>query len=244
MQHLQSSIENPLISCIVPTYNSERYVAEALQSIVAQTYHPLEVIIADDGSTDNTLKIVRAFVSPLTPIRIVTQHTRGPAATRNMGIQAAAGEFLAFLDADDLWHPEKLTRQIAAFRTQPSLDICVTHIQMFWEDELQQEAAMFRSEPRTKPIPGFATTTLLARRSVFERIGMLNESLWFADATEWFIRASVAGITSALLPDVLTHHRMHSSNHTRRRREASTDEFLLLVKGVLDRRRMQRNKEA
>lgn len=112
-----------LISCIVPVFNGERYVSETLDSILAQTYRPLELIVADDGSTDGTAAVVARYGEP---VRYLWQSNQGPAAARNLGVSAAQGEFVAFLDADDLWHPEKLTRQMARFHARPELSLSVT----------------------------------------------------------------------------------------------------------------------
>ncbi len=223
-----------LISCIVPAFNSGRYIGEALESILSQTYTNIEVIVADDGSTDNTAEIVEAFGER---VKLTSQETKGPAATRNLGVAAARGDFLAFLDADDLWHEEKLDRQAARFSSRPELEACVTHAKMFWVPGLEHEALEYSENPRSEAIPGYATTTLLARRSLFERIGNFRTDLWFSDATEWFIRAREAGIELELMPDVLTFHRMHELNLTRRRSEASKEEFARIVGESLTRRR-------
>ena len=223
-----------LVSCIVPVYNGERYVRGSVGSIMAQTHRPIEVIVADDGSTDGTRHAVEAFGDE---IRFVTQPTAGPAATRNLGLQAARGEFLAFLDADDLWHPDKLALQLGRFVEDPELDLCLSHVQMFWTPDVKAEGEAYRDHPRAQPIPGYATTTLLARRYVFETIGGFDTGLWFGDATDWFIRAAEKGLKLEVLPDVLTFHRMHDENLTRRRREDSGEEFLRIVKASLDRRR-------
>lgn len=232
---------SPLISCIVPTFNAARYVQEALGSIQAQTYRPLEIIVADDGSTDDTLTLARACVPDLC---IVTQETAGPAATRNLGLDTVSGPFVAFLDADDLWHPEKLARQMARFQARPELEACITCAQLFWTADLQHEAEQYRDHPRAAPQPGYATTTLLARREVFQTVGRLDSTLWFADATDWFIRAAEVGTILELLPDVLTYHRMHPANLTRRRSEASRQEFLRVVHASLRRRRQQGQTDA
>lgn len=224
----------PLISCIVPTFNSAPYLREALDSITAQSYRPLEVIVADDGSTDATRAIVAGYGGQ---VSLVIQPTSGPAATRNLGLRAARGEFVAFLDADDLWHPEKLARQYARFDAQPDLEIGVTAAQLFWAAELTAEEGQYRDHPRAQALPGYATTTLLATRAVFERVGLFDTTLWFADATDWFIRAAEHGLGVDLLPEVLTYHRMHVGNLTRRRSEASRDEFLRVVRASLHRRR-------
>ena len=223
-----------LVSCIVPIYNGERFLAEALDSILDQTYQPLEVIAADDGSTDGSREIVAGYGDR---VRWITQPTSGPAATRNLGLREANGNLVAFLDADDLWHREKLARQMERFRVRPELEACVTEARLFWTAELTDEADHYRDHRRADAVPGYATTTLLARRSLFDRIGVFREDLWFADATEWFIRAREQAVVMEILPEVLVHHRMHETNLTRRRSEASRQEFARVVKASLDRRR-------
>ena len=130
-----------LISCIVAVYNGERYLGEAIDSILAQTYRPSEIIIVDDGSTDGTAAVVARYGQQ---VRYVWQPNSGPAAARNLGLDVMQGEFVAFLDADDLWHPEKLAQQMARFRARPELDYCVAHAQNFWVPELQGEALNLR----------------------------------------------------------------------------------------------------
>jgi glycosyltransferase involved in cell wall biosynthesis len=229
------TVTQPLISCVVPGFNSERYISEALESILKQTYRPIEVIVADDGSSDATAAVAASYGER---VRYVTQVTSGPAATRNLGLYAATGLFVAFLDADDLWHPEKLARQFARFEARPEIDYCVTHAQMFWTSEVAHEAERYKDHARAHPLPGYATTTLLTRRSTFDKVGDFNTALWFGDATEWFIRAAEQGLNMELLPDVLTYHRMHTANLTRRQSDESKAEFLSIIKSSLDRRRM------
>jgi glycosyltransferase involved in cell wall biosynthesis len=232
---------SPLISCIVPAFNSARFVRHALESIFAQTHRPLQVVVADDGSTDATLAIVRAFPQA---VEIVTQTTAGPSATRNLGARAARGDFVAFLDADDAWHVEKLSRQWARFAARPDLDICLSHAQLVWSEDVAAEATFFRDHPRAQIVPGYATTTMLARRSLFDVVGGFDDVLWFADATDWFMRAAERGVCIEMMPDVLTYHRMHASNLTRRRSASSREEFLDVIKRSLDRRRARDDRKA
>jgi glycosyltransferase involved in cell wall biosynthesis len=226
--------DSPLISCIVPTFNSADYVRHALESVFAQTHRPLQVIVADDGSADETVAIVRAFSQP---VEVVAQPTAGPAATRNCGLRAARGDFVAFLDADDEWNPEKLARQVARFGMRPDLDVCLSHVRLLWSAALAGEEARFRDHPRAATVPGYASTTMLARRSLFDLVGEFDRELWFADATDWFLRAAERGLRIEMLAEVLTYHRMHGSNLTRRRSAASREEFLDVIKRSLDRRR-------
>jgi glycosyltransferase involved in cell wall biosynthesis len=223
-----------MVSCIVPVFNGERYLAEAINSILAQTYRPLEVIVADDGSTDQTRKISVGFGDV---VRYIMQANQGPSTARNLGIQAAAGEFIAFLDADDLWHAEKLTCQLERFQAKPELDYCVTHCQNFWIPELQAEAEKFRNHRISRPMPGYVTGTLVVRRVAFTKVGLFSTKLAHGDSTEWFLRAAEHGTKSELLPEVLMYRRIHLNNRSRLLATRSKDEFLRLLKSSLDRRR-------
>ncbi len=225
---------NELISCIVTSFNSEKYIVEAVNSILEQTYKHTEIIIADGGSTDNTQEVIEKFNSD---INFVTQKTLSPAATRNLGFQYSKGDYIAFLDADDLWHPEKLTRQMNCFITNPEIELCITYAEIFWSEDLKNERVFFKNHPRSKSIPGYATTTLLAKKNVFEKTGEFNNNLWFTDAAEWFIRAKELGLKIHVIEEPLTFHRMHRSNLTKRKSEESREEFLALVKSVLDRKK-------
>lgn len=227
----------PTVGVVVPAYDAERYLSHALESILAQTRAPDDVVVADDGSGDRTRQIAASYGAP---VRVVAQPTCGPAATRNLGLATVRGDFVAFLDPDDLWEPRKLEIQLACFDADPRLDACLTHVRMFWDDEMADESKRFLDHPRARPVPGFATTTLLARRAAFERTSGFDDRLWFSDATEWILNALEAGLSFRLLPEVLVRHRIHASNLTRRQNEASREEFLRLVKRSLDRRRRQR----
>jgi glycosyltransferase involved in cell wall biosynthesis len=224
----------PLISCIVPVYNGERYLSEALDSILAQTRAPEQIIVADDGSTDGTAGVLASYGDRV--LYLYQPNTR-PSAARNLGLRAAEGEFVTFLDSDDRWHPEKLARQLARFEARPEIDYCVTHVQNFWVPELQEEAERFRGHPRSAPVAGYVTQTLMARRSLFDRIGPFNAELKNADAADWFLRADAAGALSELLPDVLVYRRLHPGNRSRTLEANSRDEFLRLLKASGDRRR-------
>ena len=170
-------------------------------------------------------------------MRYLKQSNTGPAAARNLGLGAANGEFIAFLDADDLWHGEKLERQMARFRARPELDYCVAHAQNFWASELIEEQSRFRDHRIARPLPAYSTTTLLARRRLFDRVGQFDPALPHGDSTEWFLRANESGAVSELLPDVLLYRRLHKGNHSRIGASNSREQYLRIVKASLDRRR-------
>ncbi len=225
---------SPLVSCIVPVFNGERYLREALDSIFGQTYLRLEVIVVNDGSTDGTATVIAAFGDR---VRSLWQSNRGPATARNLGIRAATGDFIAFLDADDIWHPQKLERQMARFRARPELAYCVTHVQNFWIPELQLEKETFRDHRISKALPGYVTQTLLARRRVFQTVGLFDSSFKHGDSTEWFLRAAQLGTVSELLLDVLLYRRLHPTNRSRVSAARSREEYLRILKLSLDRKR-------
>ena len=230
-------MKTPLISCIVPVFNGERYLGETLDSILEQTYRTTEIIVADDGSTDGTAQVVASYGNK---VRYLKQDNAGASAARNLGLSAARGVFVAFLDADDLWHPQKLAHQMACFDGRPELDLCITFQQNFWIPELALEAERYRDHNLSKPAPGYNSGTLLARNSVFETVGPFNPVLRHADKTEWFLRAFEKGIVIQLLPDILVYRRFHQANCSRTLGAESRDEYLNLLKASLDQHRLAR----
>jgi glycosyltransferase involved in cell wall biosynthesis len=234
-------VEAGLVSCIVPAYNAERYLREALDSIFAQTYRPIEVIVVDDGSTDRTAAIVAEYGQPVVYLH---QPNAGHGAARNRGVEVAHGEYLAFLDADDLWHPEKLTRQVARFEVRPELDMCVTHAQNFWAPDLAEEAARFEGSNYAGPLPGYVFPTLMVRRAFFDRVGPLDVTLRLGDDNDWFLRAYDHGATVELLPEILFKRRIHGSNNSFRTIDDATEAMLSVVKKTLDRRRRLKRRTA
>ena len=220
-----------MVSCIVPVFNGERFLREALDSIVEQTHRPLEVVVVDDGSTDNTPQIAASYRD----VRLVRQANAGPAAARNRGLRETRGQLVAFLDADDLWRPEKLERQVGRFIRRAELGLCFTHGRNFWAPELREEEARLREHRIARPMPIWLPSTLLARRRVFDAVGGFDESLRFGHSTEWLLRARAEGIVVEMVPEVLYRRRLHGGNRSRRMSTESRDEFLRIVKAHADR---------
>jgi len=227
-------VEPRLVSCVVISWNSEQYLGAAIDSVLAQTYRPIEVLVVDAESSDDSMRVASSFPAP---VRALSIPDRGPTATRNAGVSAARGEFVAFLDGDDLWHPDKLSRHMERFDERPQLDCSITLIQNFWDEGHELESAHYRDHPRMQPVAGYVMTTSCVRRSVFDRVGMLDESLLFADSADWFIRADRCEVVVELLPEVLTLHRLHGNNLSRRRAGESTAEFARVLKSRLDHQR-------
>ena len=224
---------NPLVSCIVPMFNGERYLAEALDSILAQTWQPVEVIVVDDGSTDGSAAVVAGYGAR---VSYIYQANAGTAAARNRGLDAAAGAFIAFLEQDDLWHEEKLARQMARFEARPELELCMSHMQNFWAPEMRAEERRLRGHPFSGELAGYCTQAIVVRRDLFDKVGRFDTSMRITSDVDWFLRAEDHGAVTEILPDVLIFRRMHESNLSR---DAAvlTDELLGVLKATLDRRR-------
>lgn len=233
-EYLVGEIKNSVVSCIVPVFNGERYVQEALESISSQTYRPLEIIVVDDGSTDNTHEVVRSLGIS---VQYIEQVNMGPAAARNFGISLAKGDFVAFLDSDDLWHQEKLSKQMARFQAKPEAEICITHISHFEDSEVGRKDSRYYGHRRLDNIPGYVTQTLLARRTTFDKVGIFDSTLRHGDANDWFVRVADCGLCMELLPEVLVYRRLHATNFSSQGRSVSLAEHLKIIKASLDRRR-------
>jgi glycosyltransferase involved in cell wall biosynthesis len=204
--------------------NGERYLRGAIESALAQTLPPHEVIVLDDGSTDGSSAVARSFDGRL---RYIQQAPLGLGVARNTALAAATGEFAGYLDADDLWDPCKLKVQLSAFERDPSLDLVFGHLRRFMDgspDEL--------SEPLPAPYGG----TLLFRRAAAERVGPFPTDVHVGEFLDWMLRARDLGLHEAMVPDVVLLRRQHAGNITRREL-APFGDFARLLKASIDRRR-------
>ncbi len=209
----------PLVSVILPTFNSERFLAEALQSVLAQDYPAFEIIAVDDGSTDGTLDLLRNH-SGLTCIE---QPHRGVSTARNAAIAAARGSILSFLDSDDLWPPDRLSVGVAHLQAHPEVGYVLGRQRMFAEPGCRVPS-WIRPEWLAAPQDAANAGVLLARRETFARVGGFNAGFECGEDTEWLTRASESRIPMSRLPEVLLHRRLHGANLSigafERRREA------------------------
>jgi len=229
--------EHPLVSVIIPVYNGARYLHAALESVFAQTYRPFEVVVVDDGSVDASGVIAQSFPD----VRYIHQANQGVATARNNGLEAARGEFFAFLDQDDLWTPEKLKLQIAHLLSHPDLGYTLTQ-QQFFLDQGATIPAWFRKELLTEVHTGWVLGTLVVRRTAFENVGNFATGYSAASDGDWFFRAKAAEIPMAVVPELLLLKRIHGANESARAKEILS-ELRKVVKSSLDRQRSETNRE-
>jgi glycosyltransferase involved in cell wall biosynthesis len=216
--------DSPRVSAVVTAFNCERYLAEAIESALGQTLPPSEVVVVDDGSTDETRAVAGRY-----PVRLVEQAHAGIGAARNRGVEATGGEWVAFLDGDDRWPPGRLDRLVAAITTDPELDVVFGHVEEF----LSASAPPGASAPRR--LPGYLPSAALVRRQLFQHVGPFRTDLRTGEFVDWYMRALELGCRSVLLADVTLERRLHAANLSRRR-EVWAD-YARIVKASLDRRR-------
>jgi glycosyltransferase involved in cell wall biosynthesis len=204
-------VSRPVVSVVLPVFNGEAFLSEAIESVLAQTWSPVELIVVDDGSTDRSADIARAH-----PVTYVRQENAGVAAARNRGLAEAGGDLISFLDQDDVWLPEKLERQVAALEREPGARMCICRFEMFLEPghELPSwtDAAFLEGSHRTPQVG-----TLLVRRELFEEVGVFDTSYAAANDTDWFLRTRELEVRLALVDEPLQRYRIHSGNASARR---------------------------
>lgn len=227
------SYTSPSVTCVIPVYNGERFLSEAVASVFAQRGPSVDIIIVDDGSTDGTREVASRLGARVT---YVHQDNAGPAAARNQGITRAQGDFIAFLDSDDIWHPDKTAIQLARFAGRPELAICTGHMQNFWAPEVEHEMQTLQDGRLTQIQPNLGSS-FLARRSVFDTVGLLDPAFRHRDIQELILRATDSGLVAETLPDVLVKRRIHDANISRHRSEAGDMELLAIARARLARRR-------
>jgi glycosyltransferase involved in cell wall biosynthesis len=222
----------PLISVMIGVYNAAPYLGEAIESVFAQDYEPLELIVVDDGSTDGSGEVARAFAS----VRVIRQENAGNGAARNRAVEEASGALYAFLDADDRFTPGKLSLQKAALDADPGIDMVFGHVQEFLSPDLDEATRAMLRPPAPEPMPWTAPNLMLIRRESFDRVGLFTTSVRVGVTVDWFARAAEAGLRYAVLPEVVLERRLHTQNNGLRER-ASRSQYLEVIRQAMERRR-------
>jgi len=209
----------PLVSALIPLHDCERFVGEAIESVLAQTHAPLECVVVDDGSSDRGPEIVAGFGQRVTLLR---QPRLGAAAARNAAARAAGGELLAFLDADDLWEPEKIERQVALFGPRPDLCFAYCGLRLIDSDgrELGRSAppdpsrALRNTLLNEPPFVSLAQTGMV-RRDAFWAAGGFDEAMSNAEDSDLAWRLFATRLPAAALPEPLASYRSHPAQKHR-----------------------------
>lgn len=225
MNSLQRDNQSPLVSVIIPAYNADQFIAQAIQSVMDQTYRWYEIIVVDDGSTDETQGILKGFSGQ---IRCMYQENRGPSVARNVGIAIAQGKYICFLDADDLWTSDKLEIQVAFLERHSDIALVFSDHQDFQEgyvaphsflddkrktfgDALVTEVPIQKAFFRLIQENFISTPTVMLRKTCFDKAGLFDANLWSVEDRDLWLRIA-ANFKLACLPKIFCKRRVHQAN--------------------------------
>lgn len=208
----------PTVSVIIPNYNYGRFLSEAIESVLSQTYACSEIIVVDDGSTDDSLNVLAQYEKK--GVKVIRQKNCGVGAARNAGAKASSGDFIAFFDADDIWLPHKIERQLELFQSDKEIGLTTVGVREFGKDGktiakylngqngwCAEDLLIFR------PVVIVPGTTAMIKREVFELVGGFDETKEMHPSEDWEFCYRVArNFKLAYLPEVLVEYRNHGDN--------------------------------
>ena len=207
----------PRVTIVIPTYNALAFLPETLASVYQQTYQDFEVIVVDDGSADGSLDWLKA--QNFARLRALSQENQGVSVARNRGVREARGEFIAFLDADDLWEPEKLEKQLAVFAAKPDTGLVHTGTRILEADGslgatfgVSAEGDTLTRVIRSNPIR--CGSTPLVKKACFEEVGLFDSSLLRSEDWEMWVRVA-AKYPFGVVDEPLVRYRQHASNKSK-----------------------------
>jgi glycosyltransferase involved in cell wall biosynthesis len=213
------------ISVIIPAYDAAAYLAEAIDSVLKQTLLPQEIIVVDDGSTDTTAGIAASFPE----VTLVRARHGGAGAARNRGVEHARAGYLAFLDADDYWLPEKLQQQLSMLDQHSELDGVFSRFELFHSPDMT-EADRLRYPIRENAVAGNMAGCLLIKHEAFHDVGGFDETLPGGEFIEWMLRARQAGRMFGMVEATLMRRRIHGRNSVLREQASMHAAYLRIVR--------------
>ncbi|MCX5518800.1 glycosyltransferase family A protein [Kaistia defluvii] len=200
-----------LVSIVVPAYDAEPFIGEALDSLAAQTYREFEILVVDDGSRDRTARLVTEEAERDSRIRLLSIPHSGVAAARNAGVRAARGSLVSFLDADDLWRPDRLERHVSLLGREPATDLIVGEVLVFEALSPTFEPVLGSDHVQLRSVNLGAATI---RSTVFDAVGVFDETMRFSEDLDFLLRVHEAGMSLAVESEVALLYRRHDANMT------------------------------
>ena len=226
---------SPRVSVLIPCYNAGRYLSAALDSVLAQTYQDFEIIVVDDGSQDDSGAVAARYPR----VRYFHNAHSGISVTRNLAISKAGGEILVFLDADDLWEPEKLEKQVAYLDSHPDCQLVYTLVRNFFDGD--PTAMTQRQEQLLNANMDNCLVTCCIRRSLYETYGGYREDYAYGEDTHWVTRLWAAGINMKhCIPEALYLRRIHDSNISLSHRKVEQRDMMTLMADAIRQARKNR----
>lgn len=227
---------NSLVSVIIPVKNGERFLAEAINSVLEQDYRPLEIIVVDGRSVDRSREIAGSFER----VRIISQVGHGLADAWNVGIDAANGDFIAFLSHDDLWVPKKLSTQVNDLLQHPEVQYTIARVKFFAQPGVRAGSG-FRTRLFEGDYIGRLTENLVARKLLFDVVGRFDVTLRVSPDVDWFARAKDMRVPMAIVPEVLLLKRVHDANLSLVEVDECHRDLLRVLRRSVERQRKNRS---
>lgn len=221
-----------LISVVVPVFDGERWLGEAIESVLGQSYGDTEIIAVDDGSTDGS----RAVLARYPGVQVVDEGHGGVSVARNRGLRRTRGELVAFIDQDDRWRPGKLAIQVRLLRERPEVGCALGLQHIFLEPGFEWPTWMAnRVRLLSRPHIGYLPGAMLVRRTAFERIGPFDESFTIGSDADWLVRARDLGVSLEAVDEIVIDKRIHYGNLSHDPQTAT--DMLTVLAASLRRRR-------
>ena len=231
--------DSPRVSIIIPAFNAASVIAETLVSVMNQTFTDFEVLIVDDGSNDNTVDVAKTFCVADARFQLITSNHAGLSATRNIGIKQSRGEWIAFVDADDIWLPEKLARQMETVGERSEVDLSFTNYH-FWDGTHVLRTRTFyegmsaKNEilPRLIERCTYLVSAVIVRADLFKRVGGFDVTLPCCEDWDLWLRMAESGMTVAGIETPLVHYRRWPGNMTKNRLAMSEYKVVVLERNA------------
>jgi glycosyltransferase involved in cell wall biosynthesis len=217
----------PSVGVVIAAWNAERWLAQALDSVLAQEHMPVDVLVIDDGSSDATGELARRYPPP---VRVIGQANAGIGAARNRGVEQVSGDAVAFLDADDLMTPASIACRVRVLSSRPEIDLVFGTVRRF--SLLVDGVPVAQNEPQPAHLPG----AMLVRRTALAAVGPFPVQAHVAEGLDWLLRARELALGEVTVPEQVVWRRVHGENNSLRHRE-QIGEFAHALKASLDRRR-------
>lgn len=221
---VSQSHNNPLVSVVLPVYNGEKYICQAIRSVLSQEYNPLEIIIVNDGSTDQTEKCLKDFDGLIT---VINQANCGPSLARNRGIEAANGAYITFMDADDIWAPGHIFFHLGQFRKYCNLEISVgltAELDFDFPEDIDIKKA------KERIFLHLVMGATMIKKTVFKKVGLFDEELFLRQDTDWFLRERELGLKMGIGRELVLFYRKHPYNRTNNKAKSNYYLFKILKK--------------
>lgn len=227
---------NPLVSVVIAVRNGARFLGQAIESVQAQTYTHLEIVVVDGASTDESARIAASYRG----VRCIQQAERtGFAGAWNEGIAASRGDLIAILDSDDVWEPEKLERQVDVLRHRSEVDYVIAQMRFLTEPGVSLPAQFDPTLLGSAHVANMPSA-LLIRREALEKVGTFRTDLAIASDIDWFARAKDLPLTRHVVPEVLLYKRVHDANLSYGSTQMLSRELPELLRRSIRRRRVGR----